>query len=157
MLMERVAEIVRGWPYDGSLERSEPIKANTTLVNGDWVTKDTDGTVIKVGTSAAALAGLVLVGNGDSASAANAGEAVVLWSNFIAKVSNYDSGQTYAPGTALTAKNGILTVAAAPSATGTSPVTAVSFGDPVIARVLDVVAGSSGANPQTAHLVIKVG
>lgn len=141
MLMERVAEIVRGWPYDGALERSEPIKANTSLKNGDWVTKDADGTVIKVGGTAAALAGLVIVGNGDSASAANANDAVVLWSNFIAKIANAAT-DTYAPGDELTVKNGVLAKAGA--------------GEPVKARVLDVVAASTGYNPQTAHLVVLV-
>lgn len=150
MLMERVAEIVRGWPYDGSLDRSEPIKSGSTLVNGDWVTKQTDNTVDKVGATAVALAGLVVVGNGDSGSAASSGQAVVLWDNFIAKVSNYDSGETYAPGAALTVKNGILTLAAAPNMSATPP----TLGDPVVARVLDVVAGATGLNPQTAHLVI---
>lgn len=153
MLMERVAEIVRGWPYDGSMERAEPIKAGVTLVNGDWVTKQSDNTVDKVGASAVGLNGLVLVGNGDSGSAANAGEAVVLWSNFIAKISNYAAG-SYTPGQALTVKNGVLTAATPADPTDvTSPLT---LGDPVVAYVLDVVAGASGANPQTAHLTVLV-
>lgn len=154
MLMERVAEIVRGWPYDGSLERSEPIKSGSTLVNGDWVTKQSDGTVDKVGSTTVALAGLVIVGNGDSGSAANAGEAVVLWSNFIAKIANYDNTKTYLPGTALAVKNGVITTATAAAVTGASPVTAVTFGDPIVGYVLDVVAGGNGANPQTAHLTM---
>lgn len=155
MLMERNAEIIRGWPYDGSLERVEPIKAGSTLQNGDWVTKQTDGTVDKVGATASNAVGLVLVGNGDSSSAAYGNQAVVLWGNFLAKISNYAAG-SYTQGQALTAKNGVLTGAAAPSATG-NPVTAVSFGDPIVGFVIDVVAASSsGFNPQTAHLVIKV-
>jgi len=141
MLMERVAEIIRGWPYDGSLDRSEPIKAGETLVNGDWVTKSTDNTVEKVGASPVALTGLVVVGNGDSGSAANAGQAVVLWDNFIAKVSNYEAG-SYTPGQALTVKNGVLTAAATDGS------------EPINAYVLDVVAAVSGPNPQTAHLVV---
>jgi hypothetical protein len=141
MLMERVAEVVRGWPYDGSLDRAEKIKASVTLVNGDWVTKQSDNTVDKVGSTAAGLAGLVVVGNGDSSSAANANEAVVLWKNFIAKISNYDGTKTYTPGLALAVKSGVITTATV----GT---------DPVVAYVLDVVAAASGANPQTAHLTI---
>jgi hypothetical protein len=149
MLMERVAEIIRGWPYDGSLERSELITTGSTLVNGDWVTKQADGTVDKVGATAVGLVGLVIVGNGDSASAANAGEAVVLWS-----ISNYDGTKTYAPGAALTVKNGVITTAAATVVTGSAPVTSVVLGDPIVGYVLDVVASASGANPQTAHLTI---
>jgi hypothetical protein len=150
MLMERVAEIIRGWPYDGSLDRAEKIESGSTLVNGDWVQKQADGGVAKVGSTATKAAGLVIVGNGDSASASNANEAVVLWGNFIAHISNYDNTQTYVPGSALTAKNGILTLATAANMSATPP----SLGDPVIAYVLDVVASSGFPNPQTAHLTI---
>ena len=143
MLMERVAEIVRGWPYDGSLDRAEPIKAGATLVNGDWVTKQADGTVDKTAAAAAALAGLVIVGNGDSASASNANEAVVLWSNFIAKIANYDNTATYAPGSPVTVKSGKITLGVA----GT---------DPILGYVLNVQAAATGLNPQTAHLVVLV-
>lgn len=143
MLMERVAEVVRGWPYDGSLDRSEPIKTGSTLVNGDWVQKQADGTVDKVGGTTTDAAGLVIVGNGDSSSASNANQAVVLWSSFIARISNYDNTKTYAPGSPLTAKSGIITL----GVVGT---------DPIIGRVLDVVAASSGANPTTANLVIVI-
>jgi hypothetical protein len=150
MLMERVAEIIRGWPYDGSLDRAESITSGATLVNGDWVQKQADGTVNKVGSTSTKAAGIVIVGNGDSASAANANEAVVLWGNFIANISNYDNTQTYVPGSALTAKNGILTLATAANMTSTPP----SLGDPVIAYVLNVVASSGWPNPQTAHLTV---
>lgn len=139
MKMERVAEVVRGWPYDGSLDRYEPIKSGSTLVNGDWVVKQSDNTVDKAGSSATAAAGLVVVGNGDSGSAAYTGKAVVLWGNFIASISNYAAG-SYAPGDAVTAKNGVI----AKATVGT---------DPVIGYVLDVVAVSS---TDTAHLTIKV-
>jgi hypothetical protein len=143
MLMERVAEVIRGWPYDGSLDRYEPITSGATLVNGDWVTKQTDSTVNKVGATntvtAPAIAGLVVVGNGDSGSASYAGKAVVLWGNFIARVSNYAAG-AYVPGSPVTAKNGVIALATA----GT---------DNTIGYVLDVVAASSST---TANLVIKV-
>ena len=55
MKMERVAEVVRGWPYDGSLDRYEPIKASVTLINGDWVQKQSDNTVDKAGATATAF------------------------------------------------------------------------------------------------------
>jgi len=139
MKMERVAEVVRGWPYDGSLDRFEPIKSGSTLVNGDWVAKQTDNTVDKAGATATAAAGLVVVGNGDSGSAAYTGKAVVLWGNFIASVSNYAAG-SYVPGSPVTVKNGVINLG-----NGTT--------DPVIGYVLDVVASSS---TQTAHITIKV-
>lgn len=139
MLMERVAEVIRGWPYDGSLDRYEPIKAGVTLVNGDWVTKQTDNTVDKSGATASAAAGLVIAGNGDSGSASTSGKAVVLWGNFIARVSNFATG-SYTPGQELTVKSGKI----APAVVGT---------DPVVGYVLDVVAASSTT---TANLVIKV-
>lgn len=140
MLMERTAEIIRGWPYDGALDRVEPITAGTTLVNGDWVVKAADNTVGFSATAAGnGQAGLVVVGNGDSASAAYTGKAVVLWSNFIAKLSNYTAG-TYAPGNNLTVKSGKVTLAGA--------------SDPVIGTVLEVVAAGT---TETAHLTVVVG
>jgi predicted RecA/RadA family phage recombinase len=139
MLMERNAEIIRGWPYDGSLERVEPIKSGSTLQNGDWIAKQADNTIDKSGATASNAVGLVIVGNGDSSSAQYAGKAVVLWGNFIASISNYAAG-AYAPGSPVTAKSGQIALA-----NGTT--------DPVIGFVLDVVAASS---TQTAHLTIKV-
>jgi hypothetical protein len=147
MLMERNAEIIRGWPYDGALDRAEVISAGATLQNGDWVAKQSDNSVNKSGATASNAVGLVFVGNGDSASATNSNKAVVLWGNFIANVANYDNTATYAPGNFVTAKNGILTLAVE---TNTPP-------DPIVGTVLDVVAAvSGGANPQTAHLVVAV-
>lgn len=139
MKMERVAEVVRGWPYDGALDRAEAIKSGSTLVNGDWVQKQSDNTVDKAGATATSFAGLVFIGNGDSGSAAYSGKAVVLWGNFIVRVSNFAAG-TYAPGDGVTVKNGVLNKATI----GT---------DPVIGHVLDVVAASSTT---TANIVVKV-
>lgn len=139
MKMDYNIEVIRGWPYDGSLDRNEPIKSGVTLLNGDWVEKQTDGTVAKVSATPTAAAGVVIQGNGDSASAVNSKKAVVLWGNFLAKVSNFDTTATYVPGSKLTAKSGKLSLAI-----GT---------DPVIGYVLDVV--TAGAD-QTAHLVVKV-
>lgn len=139
MKMEYTAEIIRGWPYDGSLDRNETIKSSVTLTNGDWVAKQSDGTVDKSGASANAFVGLVIQGNGDSGSAVNSNKAVVLWGNFIAKISNYDTGASYVPGSPLTAKSGKLTLA-----TGA---------DPIVGHVLDVVTVSA---TNTAHLVVKV-
>ena len=70
--MEYVAEILRGWPADGALDRVEIIKQGTVLVNGDVVEMEVDGTVSKVSATATNRAGLVIRGNGDSASAADA-------------------------------------------------------------------------------------
>lgn len=139
MKMERTAEIVRGWPQDGALDTHEPITATKSVVNGDWVEKQSDGTVDISSSSASNRVGLVIQGNGDSPSAVAAGNrALVLWSNFIARVSNYAAG-SYAPGTAVTVKSGKLEVAGG--------------GDPVVGFVKDVVA--AGAN-QTAHIVVVV-
>lgn len=140
MKMDYSAEIIRGWPYDGALDRNEPIKAGSTLFNGDWVMKQSDGTVDKVSTTTTAAAGLVIQGNGDSATAVNSKRAVVLWGNFLAKISNFDATATYAPGSPLTAKSGKLTL----GVVGT---------DPIIGYVLDVVTVGALA---TAHLVVKI-
>lgn len=72
MLMEYTAEILRGWPADGARERVEIVTQGATLVNGDVVTLQADGTINKVGATKTKRAGLVIRGNGDSGSAANA-------------------------------------------------------------------------------------
>lgn len=69
--MERVAEILRGWPADGARERVEIVSQGAVLVNGDVVNMQADGTVNKVGSTKTKRAGLVIRGNGDSPSAAN--------------------------------------------------------------------------------------
>ncbi|HET8686051.1 MAG TPA: hypothetical protein VFM18_05225 [Methanosarcina sp.] len=102
--------------------------------------KQSDGTVDKSGATAASFAGLVIQGNGDSASAVNSNKAVVLWGNFLARVSNYDTGATYAPGSPLTVKSGKLTL----GVVGT---------DPIIGFVLDVVAAGTDT---TANLVVRI-
>lgn len=139
MKMEYSAMIRRGWPNEGALDRAEPIAAGSTLVNGDWVAKQADGTVAKSGAAASNSVGLVVSGNGDAASAANSGKAVVLWSGFIADISNYAAG-AYVPGSTVTAKSGQIAL----NVGGT---------DPVVGHVLDVVAGSGS---ETAHLTIMV-
>jgi len=139
MKMEYTAEIIRGWPNDGALDTHEPVTATKTLYNGDWVAKESDGTVDISGASASNRVGLVIRGNGDSPSAVAAGNrAVVLWSNFIVKVSNYTAG-AYAPGSNVTVESGKIALA--------------EGGDPVLGFVKDVVA--VGPN-ETAHLVIVV-
>ena len=72
MYMEYTAEVVRGFPNGGSRERAELIKQGSVLVNGDLVAMQPDGTVDKVGATASNAVGLVVRGNGDSASASNA-------------------------------------------------------------------------------------
>lgn len=71
MKMEYQAEILRGWPSDGARERVEVVSQGASLVNGDVVAMQADGTVNKVGSTKTKRAGLVVRGNGDSASGAN--------------------------------------------------------------------------------------
>lgn len=140
MKMESAFEVVRGWPQDGALDRVEPIKSGVTLKNGDVVAKQTDGTVDLVGATASAKVGVVIQGNGDSASAGNVGKALVLWGNYIARVAStaYAAG-AYAPGSNVTGKSGKFALDA-----GT---------DPVVGTVLDVIPASA---TQTESLVILV-
>lgn len=70
--MEYTAEVLRGWPADGSRERQELIKQGSTLVNGDIVEMQVDGTVDKTSATANKRVGLVIRGNGDSSASANA-------------------------------------------------------------------------------------
>ena len=139
MKMEYTAMVRRGWPNEGALDRVEPIKAATTLVNGDWVAKEADGTVAKSAAGASNAVGLVVSGNGDSASAKNTNMAVVLWSGFIVQTSNYAAG-AYVPGSPVTAKNGQLALG-----NGTT--------DPEVGRVLEVVALTAN---DTASLIVLV-
>jgi len=147
--MEAVAMVRRGWPNEGALDRAELIYAGATLVNGDWVEKQSDGTVAKSGAGANGYVGLVMQGNGDSGSAVNSNKAVVLWSGFTVDISNYDAVPTYVPGSPLTAKNGVLTLAAVATGAGSTYVPA----DPVVGVVLDVVAVGTS---DTAHLTVLV-
>ncbi len=139
MKMEYNVRVLRGWPYDGSLERVEPIKAGVTLVNGDWVEKQTDNTIDKVGATKTNKAGLVISGNGDSSSAAYAGKAVVLWGNFIAQIKNLPGGVTFVPKSGVTIQNGLVQLDA-----GT---------DPQVGHVLDVIANSADND---ASIVVMV-
>lgn len=139
MLMEWTAEILRGWPAEGARERAETIKTGSTLVNGDIVEPQVDGTVDKVGATASKRVGLVVRGNGDSASASNAGKAVVLWGNYVVRTSNYAAG-AYVPGSPVTAANGVFALA-----NGST--------DPEVGFVLQVTPASA---TETAHLVISV-
>jgi hypothetical protein len=137
MKMEYNVQVLRGWPYEGALDRVETIKSGSTFSNGDWVIKDTDNTVIRATTAATNRAGLVIRGNGDSGSAAYTGKALVLWGNFIAQIKNLPAATTFVPGTDLTIKwnNSTVSPAYLAVANGTT--------DPVVGVVLDVIAASS--------------
>lgn len=87
MKMEYTAEVLRGWPNEGALERVETVKSGSTLVNGDVVEMQSDGTIDKVSTTKNFAVGLVIRGNGDSQSVVAAGnKAVVLWGNYIVRI-----------------------------------------------------------------------
>lgn len=177
------AEVKRGWPMDGSLDRDEPIYTNAgvvaTLQCGDWVQKRADNTVGLALNAKTASAGMVVSGNADSASSAYTSKATVLWGNFIAEVTYSGSGSnpavtstttsgsgtnpvavgSFTPGTALTVLNGQLVPAQA-------GVMGTSFPDPIVGYVLDVVAASTStvntgsgpvsAAPTQACLVVKI-
>jgi hypothetical protein len=72
MKMEYISEILRGWPNSSSLERSELITSPTVVSNGTLVQIQANGTVDTSGLATTRKAGLVIRGNGDSASAKNA-------------------------------------------------------------------------------------
>lgn len=72
MKLEYTSQILRGWPADGSLERAELVATGVDLVNGDLVEMQPEGTVAKTSLTNTRKAGIVVRGDGDSASAANA-------------------------------------------------------------------------------------
>lgn len=147
MLMERNAEVTRGWPNEGALDRNELIATGQSLSNGDWVVPGSAGIVIAGATAANnGCAGLVIQGNADSGSAAYAGKAVVLWGNFIARIKNYTAG-SYSAGTPLMIVSGKV----APQ-TSTNPI--VGYVLDVVAAVSTVTAGNLNA-PNDAYIVAK--
>jgi len=72
MKLEYVAQILRGWPKQGARERTEIVTSGASLINGDWVEMQANGTANKTSSASTRRAGLVIRGNGDSSSAANA-------------------------------------------------------------------------------------
>ena len=142
MKMEYNAQILRGWPYEGALDRAEPIKAGVTLVNGDWVQKQADNTIDKVSATKTANAGLVIRGNGDSTSGVVSNQATVIWGNFIARIKTVTA---FTPGQALTVQSGVL-------------VAGVVGTDPIVGYVLDVQAASTSGfgSPTDANVVVKI-
>ena len=72
MYLDSIMNVERGWPNGGSRERAELIEAGSVLQAGDVVSMTPSGCVAKVGSTASNAVGLVIRGNYDSASAANA-------------------------------------------------------------------------------------
>ena len=143
MKMEYNVQVLRGWPYEGALDRVETIKSGSTLSNGDWVVKQTDGTVDRATTTKTNRAGLVIRGNGDSGSGAYTSKAVVLWSNFIAQIKNLPSAVTFTPGAEITIQwNNVAGAGAAYLALNAGS-------DPIIGYVLDVNAAVTSGSAQT--------
>jgi hypothetical protein len=137
MKMEYNAQILRGWPYEGALDRAESIKTGVTLLNGDWVQKQADNTVDKVSATKTANAGLVVRGNGDSLSGVATAKATVLWGNFIAQIK---TATVFTPGQALTVQSGAL-------------VAGVVGTDPIVGYVLDVISANA---TNDASVVVKI-
>lgn len=86
---DQTADILRGWPGDGALDQAWPIKAGSTVSNGDVVELQADGTIDKVANASEKFAvGLVVRGNGDlsGGSSTASGKAVVLWGNYVVRI-----------------------------------------------------------------------
>lgn len=145
-------QVIRGYPGEGALDNAAyevdaTALASDTFSAGDVVEMNSNGKLVKSSATPSANVGILFRGPSDSASVGAVGNrAVVLWGNFLAKTTKYNSGSTFAPGTPITGKNGTIDVAAA----GTP---GTSFPDPVLGHVLEVVA-ASGSDP--AYLVIVV-
>jgi len=149
MLMTSKINVIRGWPYDGALDLVETTRTASgvqdTLSKGDWVVKNSNGSVSK-------SAGLVVQGNGDSStysvngvtignSAMNTGKVVVLWGNFIADYQTPGGVPAgLAAGTPFTIKLG--------------EIAAVVTTDPVIGYILGTQAAVTGK--ESAHVRLKV-
>lgn len=123
---------------EGALDRAETIKAGVSLQNGDWVVKQTDGTVDKA-TGAKALggpAGVVIRGNADSTSGTATNKATVIWGNHISKIK---TATAFTVGQPLSVSAGALVVG--------------TFGtDPIVGYVLEVIAAGTS---EDASIVAK--
>jgi hypothetical protein len=158
MLMTSKINVIRGWPYDGALDLVETTRTASgvqdTLSKGDWVVKNSNGSVSKsaAATVANVAVGLVVQGNGDSStysvngvtignSAMNTGKVVVLWGNFIADYQTPGGVPAgLAAGTPFTIKLG--------------EIAAVVTTDPVIGYILGTQAAVTGK--ESAHVRLKV-
>lgn len=139
--LDKKVNIVRGWPQDGALDRVETIKSGVTLVCGDVVEKQSDGTVAKVGATKSRRVGLVLQGNGDSTSSVNSNKAVVLWGNYLAQIDSSIVTGTLAVNAPLTGVNGGFAVG-------------VSGTDPEVGFIAEVNTTLSASN--TPHIVAVI-
>ncbi len=144
--MEYSAELLRGWPADGARERVEIVSQGAVLVNGDVVTKQADGTVNKVSSTKSKRVGLVVRGNGDSASGQNA-------------LGRYTTPQATASITAAWA-GGLLTVThtAHGFATGNTVTIAATAGSTTFANYNGTwVINVTGANTYTIQMATNNG
>jgi hypothetical protein len=142
MKMEYTAEVLRGWPGEGALERAEVIKTGSTLVNGDIVEKQADGTVDKISTTETGYCGLVVRGNGDAQSSVNSNKALVLWGNYIVRIKAAQVVGTVTPG-----------VAVAGGGAGAAGKFRQATGAPIVGFCLFVQAATA---TEDAHYVIMV-
>jgi DMSO/TMAO reductase YedYZ molybdopterin-dependent catalytic subunit len=95
--------------------------------------------------------GTITTGTATLVGVSNSGKAVVLWGNYIARVSNFTAG-AWAPGSPVTAQNGKFVLAAGQgNADGTYTVTATNTIDPEVGYVLRV---QGATTTETAHIVI---
>ena len=170
MYMEYKAEILRGWPADGARDRVEMVKQGSVLVNGDVVAAQVDGTVDKVGATASKYVGLVIRGNGDSASGANAqgrfmtpqpAQAItaMTWSGGILSVTvtghGYVAGNTVAiaGGTYTgTSANGTFTILAITNANVFTVALATTCGTPTLTSATATQGSAIGASGEAVVL-----
>jgi len=164
MLMSYKVEVLRGWPQDGSLDNYEKIATGETLNNGSLVrplaTGDVSGNGVTgtgVGADLGLYGGLVVVGNGDSASAAQSGKATVVWGNAIIRV---DTSATSDVATAALKAAAVGTRVTVRAASNGAPLqydvagavnTTSGLADAVVGYVKEV--NAAGAN-STANIVI---
>ena len=99
----------------------------------------------------AANSGTITTGTAQLTGISTSGKAVVLWGNYIARVSNFTAG-SWAPGTPVTAQNGKFVIAAGQgNADGSYTVAAGNTIDPEVGYCVRVQGGTS---TETAHIVI---
>ena len=87
MQMEYPAEFLRGWPVDNGLELDYPIASGQNLSAGMTVVTNGSKEVIATTGAVPTGFGIVVRGNVDDKSVANARKAIVLWGHYIVKLS----------------------------------------------------------------------
>lgn len=105
-VLEYTADVVRGWPHGSAVEMN--YSSATAFGNGDIVKMAANSTVVAAAGTAGEVFGLVVRGVNDTFNGGGTGTNnlytqvvpnIVLWSNYVVRISNVDAANIPAVGT----------------------------------------------------------